>query len=149
MINPEIKYLFGKVTMYPHYNEEARDILLYFMNHFFPDTDQLVEPLKRLDYKGVKNSFDGMFNGLTYKEGYKLLNSRVRSLGENIPPLINTYMNLSSTMKTFGTAMNYEFGAVEETGILLTIADIYDTKKHRHLDTFERDKCFNKRKHDV
>ncbi len=146
MINPEIKFLFGKVTMYPHYNQEARDILLYFMNHYFPDKDNLVEPMERLDYKGDVLTVEGMFDGLPYKEGYKLLNSKVRGLGENIPPLINTYMNLSSTMKTFGTAMNYEFGAVEETGILLTISDIYDTKKHRHLDTFERDRYYDKKK---
>lgn len=142
MMNPDVKYLFGKVTMYPHYNEEARDTLIYFMNHYFPDEEDLVEPLQRLDYKGDVSRIQGMFNGLSYKDGYKLLNASVRNLGENIPPLINTYMNLSSTMKTFGTAMNYEFGAVEETGILLTIEDIYDTKKHRHLDTFERDRHY-------
>ncbi|MCC5937966.1 MAG: GNAT family N-acetyltransferase [Lunatimonas sp.] len=145
MMNPDVKYLFGKVTMYPHYNTEARDVLIYFMNHYFPDQERLVEPIDLLSYKGDISHIDGMFESLPYKEGYKLLNTTVRNLGENIPPLINTYMNLSSTMKTFGTSMNYEFGAVEETGILLTIADIYDTKKHRHLDTFERDRHFGKR----
>lgn len=143
--NPDVQYLFGKVTMYPHYNHEARDLLIYFMEYYFPDPEELITPIKPLLYKTNLENIRGMFNGLPYKEGYKLLNSRVRSLGENIPPLINTYMNLSSTMKTFGTAMNYEFGAVEETGILITIADIYDTKKHRHLETFERDKFYGNR----
>ncbi|WP_375583596.1 GNAT family N-acetyltransferase [Cyclobacterium xiamenense] len=146
MINPDIKYLFGKVTMYPHYNANARDLLLYFMNHYFPDKDRLIRPIAPLGYKTDPVQYEGIFDGLSYKEGYKLLNSNIRALGENIPPLINTYMNLSSTMKTFGTAMNYEFGAVEETGILITIADIYESKKHRHLETFERDRTFGKRK---
>ncbi|WP_154857091.1 GNAT family N-acetyltransferase [Cyclobacterium xiamenense] len=146
MINPDVKYLFGKVTMYPHYNAKARDLLLYFMNHYFPDTDALIRPIAPVGYKTDAANYEGFFDGLSYKEGYKLLNSNVRALGENIPPLINTYMNLSSTMKTFGTAMNYEFGAVEETGILITIADIYESKKHRHLETFERDRNFGKRK---
>ncbi|WP_339923522.1 GNAT family N-acetyltransferase [uncultured Cyclobacterium sp.] len=142
MINPDIKYLFGKVTMYPHYNEDARDLLIYFMHHYFPDRDQLILPITSLGYKTDVNNFKGIFDGVAYKEGYKILNSKVRSLGENIPPLINTYMNLSSTMKIFGTAMNYEFGAVEETGILITIADIYESKKHRHLETYTRDMHF-------
>lgn len=142
VINPDVKYLFGKVTMYPHYNAEARDLLLYFMNYYFPDKDNLVKPIHSLSFKGSIEGFDRLFKGLDYKEGYKILNSRVRALGENIPPLINTYMNLSSTMKTFGTTMNNEFGAVEETGILITIADIYETKKQRHIETYERDKCF-------
>lgn len=147
MLNPDIKYLFGKVTMYPHYNKEARDILLYFMHYYFPDKDNLVMPLEhlRLGYFTDEKAFMGMFDGLDYKEGYKLLNSKIRSYGENIPPLINTYMNLSPTMKTFGTALNDEFGAVEETGILITLEDIYESKKHRHLETFERDRVFGSR----
>lgn len=142
--SPDIKYLFGKVTMYPHYNKEARDLLLYFMNHYFPDPDKLVWPIKPLGYFGDVSQHEGLFNGLDYKEGYKILNSRVRALGENVPPLINTYMGLSSTMKSFGTAGNDEFGDVEETGILITIADIYDSKKERHMDTFERDRHYGK-----
>lgn len=146
-LNPEVKYLFGKVTMYPHYNREARDLLLYFMNYYFPDPNRLVRPIPELElgYETDITKFEGLFEGLDYKEGYKILNSKVRSYGENIPPLINTYMNLSPTMKTFGTAMNNEFGAVEETGILITIEDIYESKKQRHIDTFERDKNFGSR----
>jgi hypothetical protein len=37
-------------------------------------------------------------------------------------------------MKTFGTAVNPEFGNVEETGILVTIDDIYEEKKERYLN---------------
>ena len=144
-LNPDVKYLFGKVTMYPHYNRDARDLLIYFMHHYFPDRQQLVRPIRPLEYFGDITSFKGMFDGLDYKEGYKLLNGRVRALGENIPPLINTYMNLSSTMMTFGTAINDEFGTVEETGIMITIDDIFESKKERHISTYERDKGFGSR----
>lgn len=142
VLNPDVKYLFGKVTMYPHYHSQARDLLLFFMNRYFPDRDKLVTPIHSLSYKGSVAGLEPLFEGLDYKEGYKLLNTKIRSMGENIPPLINTYMNLSPSMKTFGTSMNNEFGAVEETGILITIADIYETKKHRHIETFERDKNY-------
>ncbi|NGM65313.1 GNAT family N-acetyltransferase [Sphingobacterium sp. SGR-19] len=142
VINPDVKYLFGKVTMYPHYNETARDLLIYFMEYYFPDKDQLVVPFEHLNlkYKTDITPFVGMFDGLAYKDGYKLLNAKVRELGENIPPLINTYMNLSPTMRTFGTALNDEFGEVEETGIMITLEDIYPAKKERHMTTYERDK---------
>lgn len=145
-LNPDVKYLFGKVTMYPHYNREARDLLIYFMHHYFPDPERLVWPIKPFGYAGDIHAFEGVFDGLEYKEGYRILNSRVRALGENIPPLINTYMNLSSTMKTFGTAINDEFGTVEETGIMITIADIFESKKERHISTYERDKEIGSRK---
>jgi hypothetical protein len=133
--------------MYPHYHREARDLLLVFLNHYFPDKNNLVSPKKEktLSYDTHIGTGPDPFDGLDYKEGYKLLNSRVRSYGENIPPLINTYMNLSPTMMTFGTALNDEFGEVEETGILITLDDIYESKKHRHMDTFERDREFGSR----
>ncbi len=146
-LNPDIKYLFGKVTMYPHYNREARDFLLFFMQFYFPDKENLVAPHEdlRLTYETDISEFSKRLDGLDYKDGYKVLNSKVRAMGENIPPLINTYMNLSPTMKSFGTAMNDEFGDVEETGILITLDDIYDSKKHRHIDTFDRDRVFGSR----
>ena len=126
LLNPNIKYLFGKVTMYPHYNREGRDLLLYFIKQYFPDNQGLVKPKQklRLSYETEIISRSNPFEGLDYKDGYKVLNGRIRALGENIPPLINTYMNLSPSMKTFGTALNDEFGEVEETGILITLADI-------------------------
>ena len=147
LLNPDVKYLFGKVTMYPHFNREGRDLLLYFMNHYFPDKEQLVRPKPELvlTYETDILSKPNPFENLDYKEGYKLLNGKIRSLGENIPPLINTYMNLSPTMKTFGTALNDEFGEVEETGIMITLADIYESKKHRHMDTFDRDRVYGSR----
>lgn len=144
IINADIKYLFGKVTMYPHFNAQARDILMYFMETYFPDRKKLVSPHDaiQLTYKTDITPFLGIFDGLSYKEGYKVLNKHVRELGENVPPLINTYMNLSPTMMTFGTALNDEFGEVEETGILITLEDIYPAKKERHISTYDRDKEF-------
>jgi hypothetical protein len=135
--NPEIKYLFGKVTMYLHYNREARDMILFFMNYYFPDKENLVHPQKPLSILHDMSTFEKELKGLSYKEGHRVLNHHVRELDENIPPLVNAYMNLSSTMKTFGTALNDHFGEVEETGILVTIGDIYDTKKERHISTYK------------
>lgn len=134
--NPDIEYYFGKVTMYTHYNTEARDMLLYFMRYYFPDPDKLVWPIQSITTQHPDSKFEHLFKGLDYKEGHKVLNQHVRALGENIPPLINSYMNLSPTMRTFGTAINDLFGDVEETGIMVTIKDIYDSKKDRHILTY-------------
>jgi hypothetical protein len=136
--NPDIKYFFGKVTMYLDYNRMARDMILFFMNYYFPDKEKLVRPFKPLEIENDMTSFTKELAGLSYKDGHRVLNHHVRELGENIPPLVNSYMNLSSTMKTFGTALNDHFGGVEETGILVTIGDIYETKKERHISTYLR-----------
>lgn len=131
--HPEIKYFFGKVTMYPTYNTEARDFLLHFMHHFFPDKENLMHAHHQLQQSYDAATFDAILEGLDFKEGFKKLNSFVRERGEFIPPLVNIYMNLSPTMKTFGTAVNPDFGNVEETAILVTLDDIYEDKKERHM----------------
>jgi putative hemolysin len=135
---PEIKYFFGKVTMYMDFNQQARDYILSFMNYFFPDSEHLVCPHQPLPLFTDVSNFLDQIKELDYKEAHRILNQHVRDLGENIPPLVNAYMNLSATMKTFGTAPNHHFGEVEETGILVTIADIYDSKKERHLSTYSK-----------
>jgi hypothetical protein len=138
--NPDMKYFFGKVTMYRDFNLKARDMILYFMKHYFPDKGNLVVPIDSLEISYDMRAFAKALQGKDYKEGHAILNQSVRELGENIPPLINSYMNLSSSMKTFGTCLNPEFGDVEETGILVTLADIYDTKKERHVDSYLKEK---------
>jgi hypothetical protein len=132
--NHNIKYFFGKVTMYPNYNLHAKDMLLYFLHKYFPDNENLVYPYKPLGFKTDVKKLESIFNGNNYQENYKILLQNIKKLKERIPPLINSYMNLSSTMKTFGTAINYGFGNVEETGILIYIKDIFNEKIDRHLD---------------
>jgi len=138
--NPDIKYFFGKVTMYRDFNLKARDRILYFMQYYFPDKDNLVIPIEALGSNYNVGTFAKKLKGKDYKDGHTILNHEVRALGENIPPLVNAYMNLSASMRMFGTCLNPEFGDVEETGILLTIPDIYPSKKERHIDTYLKSK---------
>jgi hypothetical protein len=130
---PDARYFFGKVTMYQHYNQFARDLVLYFMMKYFPDPDLLVYPHTPLLLFHPVEEIAGIFEGHSYEDSYKILVQTVRKHGENVPPLVNAYMSLSSTMKSFGTAFNAPFGNVEETGILVTIADIFNEKKDRHI----------------
>jgi len=131
--HPEIKYFFGKVTMYSNYDTASRDFLLHFMHTYFPDGEGLMKPFHPLIQDYDRAYADSQLLGLDFKDGFKVLNAHIREKGEFIPPLVNIYMNLSPSMKTFGTAVNPEFGGVEETGILVTIADIFPEKKERHM----------------
>lgn len=133
VLHDELKYFYGKVTMYPSYDVEARNALLTFMHHFFPDNESLVTPKIPLEFDSDNEKFKSLIDGLTYKDAHRLLGRFIKGRGEFIPPLINQYMSLSSTMKTFGTCINKDFGNVEETGILVTINDIYPEKSERHL----------------
>ena len=136
VIHPEMKYLFGKVTMYPNYSTECRDLLLAFLHKYFPDPDELVRPIEPLQHTYTLADFSSLITGDDFKGDYKRVNCFIREHGFNIPPLVNAYMGLSSTMRMFGTAINHEFGEVEESGIFLSIDEITDEKKDRHIQTF-------------
>ncbi len=138
--HPEIKYFFGKITMYSHFHNEARNLIQFFFKKYFRDRENLVYAKKPIEFDIDEKKMKALFTGSDYKEDYKILTQNVRLYGENIPPLINSYMNLSPSMKTFGTVVNEKFGDVLETGIIVTINDIYEVKKDRHIETYIKSK---------
>lgn len=136
VVMPNVKYFFGKVTMYPSYHRQGRDMILYFLKKHFADKDSLITPMKPLQLESDENELATLFCKDTFKEDYKILNGEIRKLGYNIPPLVNAYMSLSPTMRMFGTAINYGFGDVEETGILIAVDEILAEKRIRHIQSF-------------
>lgn len=132
MENPDKQYFFGKVTMYGHYDKEARNILMYFLQKYFPDRDGLLEPLYPVEMNIDVPAMERIFAGGSYMDDYRTLVNELRKRDEFIPPMINSYMNLSPSMKVFSTVHNPDFGEVEETGILVRIKDIYPEKAERH-----------------
>lgn len=136
VVMPNVKYFFGKVTMYPSYHRQGRDMILYFLKKHFADKESLITPMKPLEMEANEEDLATLFCKDTFKENYKILNSEIRKLGYNIPPLVNAYMSLSPTMRMFGTAINYGFGDVEETGILIAVDEILAEKRIRHIQSF-------------
>ena len=139
VIKPNVKYFFGKMTMYPSYIRKGRDMILYFLKKHFDDKEHLIISMKPLKIEEDPNELEKIFSESDFKDDYRILNREIRKLGYNIPPLVNAYMSLSPTMKLFGTAINYGFGDVEETGILIAVDEILAEKRVRHIDSFLKD----------
>ena len=139
VINPDCKYFFGKMTMYSNYIRRGRDMILYFLKKHFDDKENLIIPIKPLKIETPEEELRKIFCEDDFKTDYRILNHEIRKLGYNIPPLVNAYMNLSPTMKLFGTAINYGFGDVEETGILIAVDEIFEEKRIRHIESFVKE----------
>lgn len=139
VVIPDVKYLFGKVTMYPSYLTKARDMILYFLKKHFPDKDGLVTPVTPLLIETSEEELAAIFCKETFKEEYRILKQEVHKYGLAIPPMINAYMGLSPTMKIFGTAVNYDFGNVEETGLLIAVDELQDDKRMRYIESFAKE----------
>lgn len=136
LVYPTVKYLFGKVTMYPSYIASCRDMILYFLHKYFPDPEELVRPIKPLPVSTDEATLRAAFCGGDFKSDLRILNAAVRAHGLTIPPLVHAYMSLSPTMRMFGTAVNDEFGDVEESGIFFAIDEIFEEKKQRHIQSY-------------
>ena len=138
-VYPTAKYYFGKVTMYPQLERTSRDMILYFIQRHFPDKEGLVTVRPELDLPILTDRewLASIFNSDNYHDDYKTLVKQVRERGAAVPPLVNAYMNLSPTLRSFGTALNPGFGQVEETGMLVTIGDMFEEKAKRHT-TYEK-----------
>ena len=141
VIDPQLQYYFGKMTMYNTYNTEARNMILNFLKLHFEDKDNLVTPISPLLTNIDEERMKELFHYDNFKDNYKVLNTEVRKFGINVPPLVNAYMSLSPKMRVFGTAINHGFGEVEETGILIKINEILEEKKKRHIETFLKEEC--------
>ncbi|MBR2369850.1 MAG: GNAT family N-acetyltransferase [Paludibacteraceae bacterium] len=136
VLRPDMKYFFGKVTVYPSYDEQARELIFTFLNKYFPDSEALVEPIEPFNRPEFSKEYVNLFEGGNYKEEYKVLNAGVRERGVNIPPLVNTYMGLSPKMRSFGYAVCEELGGLIEFAIMVPIYEMYEEKKARHIETF-------------
>ena len=129
VIKPNVRYFFGKMTMYPSYIRKGRDMILYFLKKHFDDKEKLIIPMKPLKIESDEEELKALFCEDDFNADYRILNREIRKLGYNIPPLVNAYMSLSPTMKLFGTAINDGFGNVEETGILIAVDEILEQKR--------------------
>ena len=136
VIMPNVKYFFGKMTMYPSYIRKGRDMILYFLKKHFEDKENLVIPVEPLKIETDPDELKAIFCEDDFRADYRILNNEIRKMGYNIPPLVNAYMNLSPTMRLFGTAINDGFGDVEETGILIAMDEILEEKRMRHIDSY-------------
>jgi hypothetical protein len=135
---PNTQYLIGKVTIYPQMDEQVRCAIIFYLEKYFHDKENLFLPKNtEIIPKNYIQKFEKMFkNNFGAKENFKILNVFVKEKNENIPPLIRAYIGLSESMRTFGTCIDAEFGNIRDTGIMITIDEIYEDKKKRYLENY-------------
>ena len=124
--HPNIMYLLGKMTIYPTYDKSCRELIEHFLWKHFPDPDELARPKQPVDVE-----VDGRLLNLILKDA-------IRKLGSGIPPLVNSYMNTSPTLRMLGTGVNDEFFDAYDTGILVCYDEMYAEKRDRHREPYFR-----------
>jgi len=77
-----------------------------------------------------------LFVGNDSSSDYKTLQKVIRHEGESIPSMFSAYIGLSDTMRFFGSIFDPDFGSVYESGIMITMADLLETKRKRYIDSY-------------
>ena len=131
----QIKYFFGKATIYKEYPQEARELIMCFLKKYFGKGSRLIHIRKEVKVENPRR-YNRLFKGKDFKEAYRVLKNQIQQYGVSIPPLVNTYMNLSPSMIFFGTGINDEFGDIYDSGLLVTFMEMYPEKRQRHSDSF-------------
>ncbi len=133
--NPKHNYFLGKVTFYDNYNKDALDLILTYFDQCCKPEKELFKPKEEKEYlRPVNEDNIKLFENRSLEEGHKILQAEMRKIDQQIPPLVNIYINTSPNLQVFGTAHNKEFGNVLETGILIPIDKIYDHKLTLHVN---------------
>lgn len=124
-----VKYLFGKVTIYPQFDHLSHDVIRLFLKRFHPAHHPLLQARQPLR----EPLSEDCFSEGSYEENLTLLNRFLRSRGERIPPMLNAYMRLARGMQSFDTIQNHDFGNTYETAILLPLSEINPAARERYF----------------
>lgn len=134
--HPDILYFLGKMTIYPSYDKTCRELIQHFLWKHFPDPEELARPKRPVPVESDERLLNLVLRDEDYKADYRNLKEAIRHLGFHIPPLVNSYMNASPTMKMLGTGINDEFFDAYDTGILVCFDEMYADKRDRHKEPY-------------
>ena len=135
--NPHIRWMIGKVTLYPDFNPLVRDLLYIFLQRYHADSDGLVEPYHPLTVSEEAMQWaNNVFEVDDPTQNLHALQLAVREQGYVVPAMFAAYLNLTKQMRTFGTSVNDEFGDVLETGIMVDLETVYPEKKERYINSY-------------
>ena len=130
--NPELRWMIGKVTIYPGYNETARELIYNYLETYHKGEEGLFEPYNLLPVQHIETPFQGT----DPQENYHTLQHAVREQGTVIPPMFSAYLNLTNDLQFFGNAVNDELANVYETGIMVDLNTVYPEKKERYINPY-------------
>ena len=130
--HPEVRWMIGKVTIYPDYNLTARNLIYDYLQRYHRGEEGLFEPYHPLPVPVI----DSPFVGDDPQENYHILQRAVREQGTVIPPMFSAYLNLTNDLQFFGNAVNDELANVYETGIMVDLQTVYPEKKERYISSY-------------
>ncbi|MBR2166244.1 MAG: GNAT family N-acetyltransferase [Paludibacteraceae bacterium] len=130
--NPQLRWMFGKVTIYPTYNATARELIYAYLNRYHRGDSDLIAPYIQEPLLPIETPFEGD----DAQANFHILQHAVREQGTVIPPMFTAYLNITNELQFFGNAINDELANVYESGIMVDLTHVYPEKKERYITPY-------------
>ncbi len=143
LMNTDIRYLFGAVSMSNNYSEDAKNLIVYFFEKWFNKNNNLVLAKNKFSISEKKrNELAEIFNSNNFEQEMKVLKSQLKILGFSIPVLFKQYSDICSIegVNFAEFSIDPDFSNCIDAFIILDLKFIKENKRSRYLKEIENSK---------
>ncbi|MFX4280830.1 GNAT family N-acyltransferase [Aliarcobacter butzleri] len=133
--NPNIKYMFGPVSISGAFPAIAKDMLVFYYNYYYSSEKNLVEARTPFSYSSHIHDIKEFFTLEDKKRDFKSLKIALSNIGVNVPTLYKQYseLTLDDGVKFLDFNVDKNFGDCIDSFILVEIDKIKDSMKQRYM----------------
>lgn len=136
--NPQIKYMFGPVSLSASYPESARQLIASFYTELFGSDLALVRPKAPFIFPRSElfTDFHSVNSESAYKQAFSLLKQQLDDLGVRIPTLYKQYVEICQPggCRFLGFNVDADFSDCIDAMILVHLDAIKDKKRERYIN---------------
>lgn len=134
--NPNIKYMFGPVSISTTFPTVAKDMMIFYYNHYYGSKDNLIEAKTPYQYSNNLSEIKELFDLNDKKKDFKFLKSTLSNIGVSIPTLYKQYSEIAidDGVKFLGFNVDNSFGDCIDGFILVEVAKIKDSARQRYME---------------
>ena len=137
LINPEIKFLFGGVSLSNSYLKEAKELIIYFYKKWFRADSNLAYAKNRFIISEKRNEeLKNIFSSDDYKNEFKILKNMLKVYGHSVPTLFKQYSELCEKggIEFLDFGIDADFQNCVDGLIMVEVDKIKYSKKEKYIN---------------
>lgn len=136
--HPEVRYMFGPVSLSNRYPDHAKDLIIYFYRLYFPDHQQLAKSFTPHNISASQQAIiEPLFEGNDYDTDFCTLKEQLSHLGVSVPTLYKQYSELCEAggVRFLDFGVDADFGYCVDGLVLVDLEKVKPAKNKRYRGT--------------
>ncbi len=127
--------MFGPVSLSASYPQYAKELIIDFYGNYFKGQRKIVKSKNPFEYETVDIALDQAFGFTDYKEDFKILKNKLKSMDCVVPTLFKQYSELCDDggVKFYDFNIDSQFSDCVDGFIMVDIQKIKQNKKDRYI----------------